>query len=247
LTSFCPNWKSAKTVFQTAQKGLSSSGQQKLVEVMGNNLWQTSFSGDSAKVATLLVSQDEQSFLNYQNDDGVTTLHVATDNNHLDVTRLLIEAGCNLNVNTLFGRTPFMTVAQHGYTSIAKELIVARCNVDVPEHGGSTPIYMAAFFGNPKVAEQLIQARVNVDLKNENGYTPLMISAWCGKASVVNLLLAARDDIDVQKVDLDTAVITTVPMGALRGFRKGRRFGVWLEERFTVRRITRRRGRGGHK
>jgi ankyrin repeat protein len=119
-----------------------------------------------------------------------------------------------------------MTFAQHGYTSIEKELIAARCNVDVPEHGGATPLYMAAFFGNPKVAEQLIQARANIDLKHENGYTPLMISAWRVKTSVAKLLLAARDDIDVQKVDLDTAIITTVPMGALRGFRKGRRLGL---------------------
>ncbi len=81
---------------------------------------------------------------------------------------------------------------------------------DVPPHKGGTSL--------------------NIDLKHENGYTPLMISAWRGKASVAKLLLAARDDIDVQKVDLDTAIITTVPMGALRGCRKGRRLGVWLEE-----------------
>jgi ankyrin repeat protein len=230
LASFCADWKSAKTAFQAARKELPSSGQQKLVEAMGNNLWQASFSGDSAKVATLLDSQDEQSFLNYQNENDVTALHMATVKNHLDVTRLLIEVDCNVNVTSLFGRTPLMTVTQRGYTSIATELITARCNVDLPEHGGATPLYMTAFFGNAKVAEQLIEARANIDLKHENGNTSLMISAWRGKVSVAKLVVAAREDIDVQKVDLDTVIITTVPMGALRGFRKGRRLGVWLEE-----------------
>jgi ankyrin repeat protein len=106
--------------------------------------WVTTFGGlrprkYAAKVATLLGAQDLQSFLNYQNKSTFTALHAATANNDLDVTRLLIEAGCNVNVTTDFGRTPLMTVAQNGYTSIAKELIAARCNVDLPQHDGATP------------------------------------------------------------------------------------------------------------
>ena len=192
--------------------------------------WQASCAGEAAKVATLLAAPDLQSFLNYQNEDGFTALHAATACGDLDVTRLLIEAGCNVNVTSLFGRTPLMTVAQNGYTSILKELIAAGCNVDLPQHDGATPLYVAAFFGNPEVTEQLIEARANIDLKHENGNTPLMIAAWRGKAAVATLLLAARDDIDVQSVDLDTAIITTVPIGAPRGCCNGRRLGVWLKE-----------------
>ena len=69
-----------------------------------------------------------------------------------------------------------------------------------------------------------------VIIKHENGNTPLMIAAWRGNAAVATLLLAARDDIDVQSVDLDTAIITTVPIGAPRGCCNGRRLGVWLKE-----------------
>jgi hypothetical protein len=87
-------------------------GLPKLGEEMGNNLLQALFAGDVAKVATLLAAQDLQSFLNYQNKDGFTALHAATANDDLDVTRLLIEAGCNVNVTSVLGRTPLMTVAQ---------------------------------------------------------------------------------------------------------------------------------------
>ncbi len=72
---------------------------------MGNTLWQASAAGDAAKVAALLGAQDLESFLNYQNKSTFTALHAATANNDLDVTRLLIEAGCNVNVTTDFGRT----------------------------------------------------------------------------------------------------------------------------------------------
>ncbi len=112
---------------------------------MGNNLLQDSFEGDATKVATLLAAQDLQSFLNYQNKDDFTTLHVATANDDLDVTRLLIEAECIVNVTSVLGRTPLMTVAQNGYTSITKELIAVRCNVDLPQHDETTPLYMTVF------------------------------------------------------------------------------------------------------
>jgi len=230
LASFCAAWKAARAAYESTQETQPLSGQQKLGEEMGNTLWQASAAGDAAKVAALLGAQDLESFLNYQNKSTFTALHAATANNDLDVTRLLIEAGCNVNVTTDFGRTPLMTVAQNGYTSIAKELIDARCDVNLPQHDGATPLYMAAFFGNAEVTEQLIEARANIDLKHENGNTPLMIAAWRGNAAVATLLLAARDDIDVQSVDLDTAIITTVPIGAQCGNCKGRRLGVWLKE-----------------
>jgi ankyrin repeat protein len=117
--------------------------------------------GDAAKVATLLAAQDLESFLNYQNKSTFTALHAATANNDLDVTRLLIEAVCNVNVTTDFGRTPLMTVAQYGYTSIAKELIAARCNVDLPQHDWDTRLYMAAFFGNAEHSQNCCSATFN--------------------------------------------------------------------------------------
>jgi hypothetical protein len=84
LVSFCAAWKATKVAFETAQKTHPSLDQQKLGEEMGNNLLQPSVAGDAAKVATLLATQDLQSFLNYQNKDGFTALHAATANDDLD-------------------------------------------------------------------------------------------------------------------------------------------------------------------
>jgi ankyrin repeat protein len=162
-----------------------SHGQQKLGEEVGNELIEASKAGDCAKVATLLSSQDAESFINYQNEDGFTPVHCSTVNDQLTVTKLLIEVRCNVNVTSRFGRTPMMTVAQNGITAIAKQLIEARCNVELQQYDGATPLYMAAFFGHPDVTEQLIEAHVNIDLEHENGYTPLMIPAYRGHAAAI--------------------------------------------------------------
>lgn len=100
----------------------ASHGQQKLGEELGNELIEASKAGDYAKVATLLSSQDVESFINYQNEDGFTTVNYSTVNDQLAVTKLLIEVRCNVNVTSRFGRTPIMTVAQNGITAIVKQL-----------------------------------------------------------------------------------------------------------------------------
>ena len=109
---------------------------------MGNNLLQASFTGDAAKVETLLAVQDLQSFLNYQNKDGFTALHAATANNDLDVTRLLIEAGCNVNVTSA---VPHDCCTKWVYTH-HEGTHCSRCNVDLPQHDGAMPLYLTAFF-----------------------------------------------------------------------------------------------------
>ena len=110
----------------------------------------------------------------------------------------------------------------------------------VDEAGNQGKSWMASYLSSTKNAFVVINFVVInfsstknafvVIIKHENGNTPLMIAAWRGNAAVATLLLAARDDIDVQSVDLDTAIITTVPIGAQCGNCKGRRLGVWLKE-----------------
>ena len=60
--------------------------------------------------------------MNYQNDprNDVTPLHHATVNDKETVTKLLIEARCNVNVTSCFGHTPHLNVAQKGITVIVK-------------------------------------------------------------------------------------------------------------------------------
>jgi ankyrin repeat protein len=101
--------------------------------------------------------------MNYQNQNGFTPLHAATTNDHLNVTKVLIEARCNVNATSRLGRTPIMTVIQKGVSAMAKLLIEARCNVNQQQYDGDTPLYMAAFFGHLQITEQLIEARTNLD------------------------------------------------------------------------------------
>ena len=85
-----------------------------LKKELGNELIEASIAGDSTKVETLISSQGAESFINYQNEHGATPQHHTTVNDHETVTKLLIEARCNVNLTSCFRRTPLLNVAQRG-------------------------------------------------------------------------------------------------------------------------------------
>ncbi len=72
-----------------------------LKEELGKDLIEASIEGDSVKVETLLSSQGVESFINYQNKHGVTPLQYVTVNDQENVTKLVIEARCNINLVNL--------------------------------------------------------------------------------------------------------------------------------------------------
>jgi ankyrin repeat protein len=113
---------------------------------LGKDLIEASRAGDSVKVSTLLSSQGVEFFINYQNEDGFTTLHSTTINEQEVVTKLLIQARCNVNVTSCFGRTPLLNVAQKGITVIVMKLIEPRCIVDLQANDGATAALHGSFF-----------------------------------------------------------------------------------------------------
>ncbi len=49
-------------------------------------LWESALIGDTSKVGTLMSTQDTQSFINYQNAQGITPLCIAALKGHAAVT-----------------------------------------------------------------------------------------------------------------------------------------------------------------
>ena len=111
----------------------------------GQQLCEAARDGDAAKVSTLLSTQGAQSFINYQKVDGGTALHAAAFGGHATVTKQLIAARCNVDLQMENGRTPLHAAA--GNLAVSKQLIAARCNVDLLEEGGCTALHCAAGCG----------------------------------------------------------------------------------------------------
>ena len=114
----------------------------------GRQLWKAAHDGDAAKVMkirTLLSTQGAQSFINHQDADGITPLHLAAQNGHGAVSKQLIAGRCNVELQEKNGHTPLHIAAVIGHEAVMKQLLQARYNVDHQNKNGCTPLHFAAY------------------------------------------------------------------------------------------------------
>jgi ankyrin repeat protein len=71
--------------------------------MQGKLLYCAARHGDTAVVTTLLCSAHVQSFINTQDKDGCTPLYAAAANRHEEVTKKLIDARCNVDLQDNVG------------------------------------------------------------------------------------------------------------------------------------------------
>jgi ankyrin repeat protein len=111
--------------------------------------------------------------LDWQDEDGFTPLHWAVRDRSVEIARMLIDAGADLDVQDTWGSdTPLHDAAFFGRVEIARMLIDAKANVNVQDKSGWTPLHMAAINGKVEVARMLIDAGAKKDIEDNEGRTP---------------------------------------------------------------------------
>ena len=75
----------------------------------GQQLCKAARDGDAAKVSTLLSTQGAQFFFNYQDALGATPIFIAALHGHGSVTKQLIEACCNMDLQAVKQRCKLLS------------------------------------------------------------------------------------------------------------------------------------------
>jgi hypothetical protein len=139
----------------------------------GQQLWEAARDGDAAKVSTLLSTQGAQSFINYQDADG------CTGKGHAAVSKQLLAARCNVDLQEKNGFTPLHFAAKKGLTAVTTQLLAVRCNVDLQTNTGANALQLAEDQGHAGIATLI---------RNRKQETPLL-----GRRVVINGLVAKPD------------------------------------------------------
>jgi ankyrin repeat protein len=136
-----------------------------------------------------------------------TPLFLAAHDNRLDVVKLLIAAGADVNKARAIGWTPLHIAAQIGHAGVVSMLIETP-GVDpnaAPADGGDagiTPLFIAAQNNRLYVVALLIDAGADVNMAGVgDGCTPLHMAAHRGHAGVVDLLITAGANVHATRTD----------------------------------------------
>ena len=123
---------------------------------MGETLLRSASDGDVAAVRQALNSPTDP---NYVDADGWTPLFIASENGHLEVVRLLRDAGTDMDEACEDGgATPLHIASQNGHLEVVRLLCDAGADKDKACEDGSTPLYIASQNGHLEVVRLLCEA-----------------------------------------------------------------------------------------
>lgn len=109
---------------------------------------------------------------------GNTALHTAAYCGNIDLCKLLIEKGININIESAYKQTPLFHAIRYVMDTtdevleLIQYMIDSGADVNFQSECGSTPLHFAVYRHNAKVCKLLIDNGAYVSIKNDEGHTP---------------------------------------------------------------------------
>jgi ankyrin repeat protein len=179
---------------------------------------------------------------------GVTALMVATREGSLDIMKMLLDGGADINQQSGNGSTALLVAVQNGNADTARLLLERGADVNIATAKGWTPLFMAVKARtrergtvpspviDPVAMMDVIKlivdkgANVNAQLKantetygattwlTEAGATALLRASFCGDLEVMKLLMAHGADPLITTTDGITTLMALAGVGYGDGF-----------------------------
>jgi len=121
-------------------------------------------------------------------------LEIATSLGNIEITKLLIEAGADVNETDCEGGSPLMVACHYNKNvEIVKMLLSAGADINAVTKDGETALMGASSEGHCQVIKTLLLARANPHLADKNNMTALEKAALAGKIEAVKILIQVED------------------------------------------------------
>jgi ankyrin repeat protein len=147
-------------------------------------------SGDLRAVEALVAQGLD---VNEAQGDGMTALHWAAELGELEMAKVLIAAGADMEAVTRIGSyTPLLVAAEEAREDVVLALIEAGADPHARRRpAGTTALHFAAANGSAAAVDALVRAGAEVDAREtERGQTPLMFASSENRVEAMQALLA---------------------------------------------------------
>ena len=159
--------------------------------------------GDAAAVQLFLTAGMDP---NVKDNQGVSPLIAAAGAGRVEVVKLLLDQGADLNYQNQerittrgkkrvkkkikFGGTPLMHAAKGGHAEVVGLLLNKGADLNAMDaKHGLTALHWAVFHNQQAAMQALLDKGASPGLKDRRGFTPLLLAAHYAKPEIVGLLL----------------------------------------------------------
>jgi len=127
-------------------------------------------------------------------EDGLTCLMIAALSGHLDICRLLIDKGAEVEAKISDGWTPLHCAAYRGLVEIVRLLCDHGAYVEARANSGWRPLHYAACYCHISIVKELIDERnADINARNDGGETAL---GWARLKPDIAAYLISRGGIE---------------------------------------------------
>jgi len=125
-----------------------------------------------------------------------TPLHYAIEYDHMEIFKLLLENGADVNRETML-LTPLMWAIRTG--DLRKVELLLEYGADVNKVSNDiTALHIATAMGNASLVRLLLANGADVNINSASGCRPIHIAAWCNRVEIAKILLENGADPTVK-------------------------------------------------
>ena len=129
-------------------------------------------------------------------EDGLTALHLAALEGHLEVMKRLLEAGQDVNQRGRSERTPLMWAANYDRADCVEYLLQNGAQLDLKDKRGNTALHLAADAGQNRGYQSLSYNRCVEYLIQNDAVMDVCTAANIGDSEKLRRLIEAGQDVN---------------------------------------------------
>jgi hypothetical protein len=128
--------------------------------------------------------------VNVKEDEyGSTPLHSAAWNGHIEIARLLLQNGAEVDAKSNYGNTPLHDAAFQGHIDILHLLVENGADLEAQDDHGERALHKAAYSGHlPFIQELISRYHVDINASDNNGRTALRLARARNHSTVITFL-----------------------------------------------------------
>ena len=142
--------------------------------------------------------REDDSLLEAKNAAGSTPLHTAAQAGQLEVVRLLVAGGADVDAGDNENTTPLAVAAIGGHLDVIEFLIAQGADPLAADINLATPFHWTTYNGHMEVARRLIELGADIHAVKTNGSNALHGPAYMGHPEMVEFLVGKGIDVNLQ-------------------------------------------------